>query len=399
MRAVQIDFQCIADSKIKKIGAIYDGNIKLILGLLYSACRSSAITKLALHRSSSYSGKESFEAMLLNWVQKSIAPYNLTAKDFKKSFRDGKVFSALVHSIDPSALHYDLVKSDPSFNLNYAFDSAYAALKIPKLLSVDDLVQGTYDERSIVFYTTLLYYAACEIENKRKEEENKRSLKSAMDEHERVKEELASLRVVMNGLKKQKETEFRETDQLIDENARLKRFVEYWQGRAKLEDSNMHLLESTAQLLHLLTSGEDKQLLQSEATGLFLDVKGNDLAPSKAVSPDAAWLFVPTYDKSKQGGGCVHIFHIQSALFLIVQQGKVGLSSSSSLLLEMAPESMWKVGDCKNGIVTIHNENSSEFLKIRPNNSVELSKTSDLETQFRVSSWSHFERNRRLHKF
>jgi len=81
---------------------------------------------------------------------------------FKTSFKDGLAFLAMVHRFNPdkSGVKYDdYNKEDPRKNLSVAFDLAEKELGVPKLLDVDEVMDGKVDERSLVLYTSLFFHA------------------------------------------------------------------------------------------------------------------------------------------------------------------------------------------------------------------------------------------------
>lgn len=143
------------------IGAedIYGGNLKLILGLLWSMFRVLRLGALANELGEA--GKTGSEAQqLIAWVQKQVqpAPYELKVADWS-DFRDGKAFGALLNIYDDSFLPWDSVGNDGLANLERAFKGFEEHLSIPQLISPKEVFDGTADERSLTLYTSLIYHA------------------------------------------------------------------------------------------------------------------------------------------------------------------------------------------------------------------------------------------------
>jgi len=81
---------------------------------------------------------------------------------FKTSFKDGLAFLAMVHRFNPdkTAVKYDAHKKEEAQkNLSVAFDLAEKELGVPKLLDVNEVLEGQVDERSVVLYTSLFFHA------------------------------------------------------------------------------------------------------------------------------------------------------------------------------------------------------------------------------------------------
>jgi hypothetical protein len=132
---------------------LYGGNLKLILGLLWSMFRALRLTQLANELGDA--GKSGSEAQqLIAWVQKQVepAPYQLKVNAFDQltspkrdehsnaishfnqsltqalckvgdwsDFRDGKAFAALLNLYDDKFLDYKTVGDDGLANLERAF--------------------------------------------------------------------------------------------------------------------------------------------------------------------------------------------------------------------------------------------------------------------------------------
>jgi len=143
------------DVKLVGIGAeeIVDGNMKMILGMIWTIILRFAISGLSEEGLSAKEG-------LLQWVRRKTEPYkNVDVKDFSVSFQDGLALCALIHRHRPDLLDYDkLTSADKLGNLNLAFDVALKHLDVPRLLDAEDIVNMPRpDERSIMTYVAQLY--------------------------------------------------------------------------------------------------------------------------------------------------------------------------------------------------------------------------------------------------
>lgn len=142
---------------LHNIGAedIIDGNLKLILGLLWILILRFTISEI------NEEGLSAKEGLLL-WCQRKTAGYEgVEIRDFSSSWKDGLAFSALVDRHRPDLLNYDeLDRNDPRGNLKTAFELAEQEIGIPKLLDVEDVCDAAVpDERSIMTYLSYWFHA------------------------------------------------------------------------------------------------------------------------------------------------------------------------------------------------------------------------------------------------
>jgi len=133
-----------------------DQNLKMILGFLWSLFKKYRIQTIK------QDGKSSEEGLLL-WCKKTTEGYkDVNIESYKQSFKDGLPFLALVDKYvdNKEVINFDTFsKENNAENLNSAFDLAEKHLGIPKLLEVQELVDGTIDERSLVIYISLYFHA------------------------------------------------------------------------------------------------------------------------------------------------------------------------------------------------------------------------------------------------
>ncbi|KAI0338856.1 hypothetical protein BDW22DRAFT_651504 [Trametopsis cervina] len=143
--------------KLTNIGPedIIDGNLKLILGMIWTLILRFTIADI------SEEGLSAKEGLLL-WCQRKTAPYKeVEVQDFTQSWSDGLALCALIHCHRPDLLDYDrLNKSDRHGNTRLAFQIAEEHLGIPQLLEVADLCDvARPDERSVMTYVASYFHA------------------------------------------------------------------------------------------------------------------------------------------------------------------------------------------------------------------------------------------------
>ncbi|KAI0696415.1 actinin-like protein [Cytidiella melzeri] len=143
--------------KLTNIGPedIIDGNIKLILGMIWTLILRFTIADI------SEEGLSAKEGLLL-WCQRKTAAYKeVEVQDFSQSWSDGLALCALIHCHRPDLLDYDrLNKSDRHGNTRLAFQIAEQHLGIPQLLEVSDLCDiARPDERSVMTYVASYFHA------------------------------------------------------------------------------------------------------------------------------------------------------------------------------------------------------------------------------------------------
>ncbi|KAJ3433560.1 alpha-actinin-2 [Anaeramoeba flamelloides] len=137
------------DVKLTAIGAgdIYGGNLKLILGMVWTVILRFAIAEISVEELTAK------EALLL-WCQRKTADYdNVDIKEFTWSWQDGLGFCALIHKHRPDLIDYEtLDPKNKEDNLNLAFDLAEKELGIPKFLDAEDMIDVKPDERAVMTY-------------------------------------------------------------------------------------------------------------------------------------------------------------------------------------------------------------------------------------------------------
>ncbi|OWT40893.1 actin cross-linking [Cryptococcus neoformans] len=143
--------------KLTNIGPedIVDGNLKLILGMIWTLILRFTIANIT------ESGLSARDGLLL-WCQRKTAGYNpeVDVQNFKGSFADGLALCALIHYHRPELLDYHgLDKNDKRNNTELAFKVAEEKLGIPRLLEVKDLCDVEVpDERSVMTYVAEFFH-------------------------------------------------------------------------------------------------------------------------------------------------------------------------------------------------------------------------------------------------
>ncbi|KIY46738.1 hypothetical protein FISHEDRAFT_66337 [Fistulina hepatica ATCC 64428] len=145
--------------KLTNVGPedIIDGNLKLILGMIWTLILRFTIADI------SEEGLSAKEGLLL-WCQRKTQPYKeVDVQDFSLSWSDGLALCALIHCHRPDLLDYnslDKARTDRHGNTRLAFDVAAEYLGIPQLLEVEDLCDSSRpDERSVMTYIASYFHA------------------------------------------------------------------------------------------------------------------------------------------------------------------------------------------------------------------------------------------------
>eukprot|EP01113_Clastostelium_recurvatum_P018917 TRINITY_DN222_c0_g1_i3.p1 TRINITY_DN222_c0_g1~~TRINITY_DN222_c0_g1_i3.p1 ORF type:complete len:958 (+),score=357.35 TRINITY_DN222_c0_g1_i3:135-3008(+) len=164
--------------KLVAIGAedIVDGNLKLILGLIWTI-----ILRYQIQNIMGDTHGETPKAALLDWVKKRVAPYGVEVRDFSNSWLDGRALSALTDSLEPGVLPFESISRDPFASTDRAMDVAQDSFDIPKIMDPSDMV-SIPDELSVMTYISYFRDYANENDKRRSEleaAENARRLKTA----------------------------------------------------------------------------------------------------------------------------------------------------------------------------------------------------------------------------
>jgi len=172
---------------------VIDGNLKLILGLIWTLILRFTIADI------SEEGVNAKEGLLL-WCQRKTRGYEgVNVQDFSYSWQDGLALCALIHHHRPDLIEWDtLPRGDRHACTQIAFDIAATSLGIPQLLEISDLCDATKpDERSVMTYIAQYFHAfssmdKTEVEARRVANfvENLKSIWTSMNDYERRVTEL-----------------------------------------------------------------------------------------------------------------------------------------------------------------------------------------------------------------
>ena len=123
---------------------IYGGNLKLILGLIWTLIKEYQIK-------SSGRGISTKKAMLA-WINTIIPEYRIS--NFNTDWNDGRPICGIVDHIRPGACpdHFTLDSSKGLENCTTGMDLAESLLEIPKILSPEDLNNPDVDDLSVMTY-------------------------------------------------------------------------------------------------------------------------------------------------------------------------------------------------------------------------------------------------------
>ncbi|CAG13137.1 unnamed protein product [Tetraodon nigroviridis] len=140
---------------------IVDGNHRLILGLIWTIILRFQIQDIIVEtgQADQKETRSAKDALLL-WCQMKTAGYpNVNITNFTTSWKDGMAFNALIHKHRPDLVEYNnLKRSNPTHNLQNAFNVAEQKLGVTKLLDPEDVFTENPDEKSIITYVVAFYH-------------------------------------------------------------------------------------------------------------------------------------------------------------------------------------------------------------------------------------------------
>ena len=355
------------------IGTIWDGNLKLILGMIWSIFRSPKITNIDLgDDDASKKGKKSFESNLLQWVRERVVNYGLSVTDFKSSFNDGQVFAALIHSIEPESLDFETISpATPAKNLTTAFDAGLKSLQVPCLLSVDDMVAGDTDERSVVLYTSLLFHAWTALGAKAVDNQIHAKLQREKEAKERMKDELEALKAEIAAAQRALGQRTLNSHGLSEENERLRKLLEALQKKSKVADDTISSLETKVNTLNQLGGEADKKYFRSrEGHRDFLaaGADGKSVTGSSAPNDEtSSWFVKPNLAKGKEGKVTVY----QAETGKVLCAGAEG-AELRAIEDEDSEEAEWALVAGPDGGSALKSVKNGEFLQLGEDGKVEF---------------------------
>ncbi|XP_061772373.1 plectin isoform X26 [Nerophis ophidion] len=160
LQNVQIALDFLKHRQVKLVNIrnddIADGNPKLTLGLIWTIILHFQISDIQVNgQSEDMSAKEK----LLLWSQRMTDGYQgLRCDNFSTSWRDGKLFNAVIHKHYPRLIDMGRVYQQSNLeNLEQAFHVAEKDLGVTRLLDPEDVDVAHPDEKSIITYVSSLY--------------------------------------------------------------------------------------------------------------------------------------------------------------------------------------------------------------------------------------------------
>ncbi|XP_029306768.1 plectin isoform X2 [Cottoperca gobio] len=160
LQNVQIALDFLRHRQVKLVNIrnddIADGNPKLTLGLIWTVILHFQISDIQINGlSEDMSAKEK----LLLWSQRMTGDYqNIRCDNFSTSWRDGKLFNAVIHKHHPRLIDMGKVYRQSNLeNLEQAFNVAERDLGVTRLLDPEDVDVQHPDEKSIITYVSSLY--------------------------------------------------------------------------------------------------------------------------------------------------------------------------------------------------------------------------------------------------
>ncbi|CAM9567166.1 unnamed protein product [Lampetra fluviatilis] len=162
LQNVQIALDYLKHRKIKLVNIrnddITDGNPKLTLGLIWTIILHFQISDIQVTgQSEDMTAKEK----LLLWSKRMVEGYpGVKCDNFTTSWRDGKLFTAIIHKHKPELVDLKQVHGRSNQeNLEFAFSTAERELGVTRLLDPEDVDVASPDEKSIITYVSSLYDA------------------------------------------------------------------------------------------------------------------------------------------------------------------------------------------------------------------------------------------------
>ncbi|XP_077431939.1 plectin isoform X4 [Vanacampus margaritifer] len=160
LQNVQIALDFLKHRQVKLVNIrnddIADGNPKLTLGLIWTIILHFQISDIQVNgQSEDMTAKEK----LLLWSQRMTDGYQgLRCDNFSTSWRDGKLFNAVIHKHYPRLIDMGKVYHQTNLqNLEQAFHVAEKDLGVTRLLDPEDVDVPHPDEKSIITYVSSLY--------------------------------------------------------------------------------------------------------------------------------------------------------------------------------------------------------------------------------------------------
>lgn len=162
---------------IVNIGAndIYGGNLKIILGLIWTLILRYQINKGLQEGGGKDSG---VKRELLDWVNAQIKPYERKIKNFKDDWKDPTILNALADSLQPGLVEMDMIsggdgdEATRTKDIGDAMEKAERHFAIPQIIDPADMALLP-DELSVMTYVSYFRDKAAELTRKQNVAEGK----------------------------------------------------------------------------------------------------------------------------------------------------------------------------------------------------------------------------------
>ncbi|XP_071336943.1 dystonin isoform X4 [Trachinotus anak] len=161
LQNVQIALDYLKRRQVKLVNIrnddITDGNPKLTLGLIWTIILHFQISEIHVTgESEDMTAKE----RLLLWSKQITDGYvGVRCENFTTSWRDGRLFNAIIHKYRPDLVDMSRVSTQTNrSNLEHAFCAA-EQLGVARLLDPEDVDVQSPDEKSVITYVSTLYDA------------------------------------------------------------------------------------------------------------------------------------------------------------------------------------------------------------------------------------------------
>uniref|UniRef100_A0A9J7XGK7 Filamin B, beta (actin binding protein 278) n=1 Tax=Cyprinus carpio carpio TaxID=630221 RepID=A0A9J7XGK7_CYPCA len=157
---VSVALEFLDHEKVKLVSidskAIVDGNLKLILGLVWTLIQHYSISTPVWEDEANESvSKKTPEMRLLGWIQNKVPELPIT--NFSQDWQDGKALGALVDGLAPGLCpdweSWDTVHRVS--NTKEAMQQADDWLGIPQLIAPEEILDPAVDEQSVMTYLSL----------------------------------------------------------------------------------------------------------------------------------------------------------------------------------------------------------------------------------------------------
>ncbi|KAG7270236.1 hypothetical protein CRUP_013953 [Coryphaenoides rupestris] len=140
------------DRQTENSKAIVDGNLKLILGLIWTLILHYSISMPVWEDEEDEADKKTPKQRLLGWIQNKVPDLPIT--NFSRDWKDGRALGALVDSCAPG-LCPDWESWNPVTpveNANEAMQLADVWLGIPQVIAPEEIIDPSVDEQSVMTY-------------------------------------------------------------------------------------------------------------------------------------------------------------------------------------------------------------------------------------------------------